>query len=137
MAVSDAVISCFKTKYHFNQIRPVSYIRGEMGHPDWNSVITTPSFPEYTAAHAVVSAASATIMESIFGKNYGFTDHSYDALYGARSFASFDDYAKEAGHSRVLGGIHYAPSVKAGLIQGRKVGDKINQLFNISVFQIK
>lgn len=131
MAVSDAIISCFKTKYHYNLIRPVSYIRGQMGHPDWNSVITTPSFPEYTAAHAVVSAASATVMESIFGKNYSFTDHTYDATYGARSFASFNDYAKEAGHSRVLGGLHYAPSVEAGLIQGRKVGERMNELFQI------
>lgn len=131
MAVSDAIISCFKTKYHYNLIRPVSYIRGEMGHSDWNSVITTPSFPEYTAAHAVVSAASATIMESIFGRNYGFTDHTYDASFGPRSFDSFNDYANDAGYSRVLGGIHYAPSVKAGLMQGRKVGEKINQLFKI------
>ncbi|MFT3750666.1 MAG: vanadium-dependent haloperoxidase [Agriterribacter sp.] len=129
MAVSDAVISCFKTKYHYALIRPVSYIRREMGYADWNSIITTPSFPEYTAAHAVVSAASATIMESVFGKNYAFTDHTYDALYGPRSFASFDDYANDAGRSRVLGGLHYAPSVAAGLIQGRKVGERINQLF--------
>ena len=99
-----------------------------MGHTDWNTVIPTPSHPEYTAAHAVVSAASATVMESVFGKNYAFTDHTYDAVYGARSFNSFDDYAKEAAHSRVLGGIHYSPSVAAGLIQGRKVGDRINQL---------
>lgn len=48
--------------------------------------------------------------------------------YGARSFASFDDYAKEAAHSRVLAGIHYSQSVAAGLIQGRKVGLIVNQL---------
>lgn len=131
MAVSDAIISCFKTKYHYNLVRPVSYIRKELKHGDWNSVIATPPHPEYSAAHAVVSAASATVMESIFGKNYAFTDHTYDALYGARSFSSFNEYANDAGHSRVLGGLHYAPSVAVGLIQGRKVGERINQLFKI------
>lgn len=128
MAMSDAIISVFKTKYHYNLIRPISYIRNVMGHTDWNSVIPTPSTPEYTAAHAVVSAASATVLESIFGKNYSFTDHTYDAVYGARSFNSFDDYAKEAAHSRLLGGIHYSPSNAEGLVQGRKVGNMVNQL---------
>lgn len=128
IALYDASISSFKTKYKYNLIRPVSYIRNVMGHTDWNSVIVTPSFPEYTAAHAVVSAASATVLESIFGKSYSFTDHTYDASYGARSFSSFDNYAKEAGHSRVLGGLHYSPSVATGLAQGRKVGTRVNQL---------
>lgn len=128
IAMYDASISVFKTKYTYNLLRPISYIRNVMGHPDWNSVIPTPSTPEYSAAHAVVSAASATVMESIFGKNYSFADHTYDATYGTRSFNSFDDYAKEAAHSRLLGGIHYGPSNATGLIQGRKVGDRVNQL---------
>lgn len=68
VAINDASISVFKTKFQYNLIRPISYIRNVMGHTGWNSVIVTPSFPEYTAAHAVVSAASATVLESIFGK---------------------------------------------------------------------
>ncbi|MEO7044719.1 MAG: hypothetical protein ABI091_05380, partial [Ferruginibacter sp.] len=80
------------------------------------------------AAHAVISAASATALERIFGTHYSFTDHSYDASYGARSYNSFDDYAKEAGHSRLLAGIHYSPSISTGLIQGRQVGNKVVQL---------
>ncbi|MEO5943778.1 MAG: vanadium-dependent haloperoxidase [Ferruginibacter sp.] len=128
IAMSDASISVFKTKYHYNQLRPITYIRDIMGHATWNSVLPTPPHPEYTAAHAVISAASAAVLERIFGSNYSFTDHSYDASYGARSFNSFDDYAKEAGHSRLLAGIHYSPSIATGLIQGRQVGNKVVQL---------
>jgi len=128
IAVNDASISTFKTKYTYNLLRPISYIRNVMGHTTWNSVLPNPSHPEYTAAHAVVSSASAAVMEKIFGKNYHFTDHSYDAVYGARSFNSFEDYAKEAANSRFLAGIHYSPSCAAGLIQGRKVGDMVNKL---------
>lgn len=128
IAVNDALISVFKTKYTYNAIRPVSYIRAVLNHSAWNTVIPTPPHPEYSAAHAVVSAASAGIMENVFGKNVSFTDHTYDNLYGPRTFNSFQDYAREAGHSRVLAGIHYKTSVSIGLEQGRKVGEAINRI---------
>jgi hypothetical protein len=128
IAISDATISVFKTKYQYNQLRPATYIRIIMKHPEWNTVIPTPPHPEYTAAHAVVSAASAVVLEKVFGVNYSFTDHSYDATYGARNYKSFDDYAKEAGRSRLLAGIHYSPSIAIGLVQGRQVGNKVVQL---------
>jgi hypothetical protein len=128
IALYDAGISVLKTKYTYNLLRPVSYIRSVLQKPLWNTVIPTPAHPEYTAAHAVVSAASATVLEGIFGKKYKFSDHTYDAVYGTRTFNSFEDYAKEAGHSRVLAGIHYSPSIAIGLIQGRKVGDMVNKL---------
>lgn len=132
IATNDAVISVFATKYIYNLIRPISYIRNEMNHPAWNTVIPTPAHPEYSAAHAVVSSASARVLEDIFGSNYSFTDHTYDALYGPRSYNTFDDYAKEAGHSRFLAGIHYNPSIAIGLIQGRKVGDMVLSALHFS-----
>ncbi len=128
IAMNDASISVFKTKYTYNLIRPISYIRNVMQQTTWNSVIPTPPHPEYPAAHAVISAASAAVLERIFGKNYTFTDHSYDNTYGARSFNSFEDYAAEAGHSRLLAGIHYGPSIATGLIQGKKIGEMVNKL---------
>jgi len=128
IALNDGSISVMKTKYTYNLIRPVSYIRNVMNHPGWNTVVPTPPHPEYSAAHAVISAAAATVLENIFGTHYRFTDHSYDNLYGARTYNSFDEYAIEAGRSRVLGGLHYSQSVNTGLIQGRKVGDAVNKL---------
>lgn len=128
IAMNDASISVFKTKYEYSLVRPITYIRTVLEHPNWNSVIPTPPHPEYTAAHAVISAASAVVLEKIFGTNYSFTDHSYDGSYGARTYSSFDAYAKEAGRARVLAGIHYSPSVATGLVQGRQVGNKVMQL---------
>ena len=128
IALNDAVISVLKTKYTYNVIRPVSYIRSVKNLPDWNTVIPTPSHPEYPAAHGVVSASCAAVLEDLFGKNFSFTDHTYDTLYGARKFNSFEDYAWEAGRSRILAGIHYRPSVMTGLEQGRKVGEAVSRL---------
>jgi len=129
IALNDASISIWKTKYKYSLLRPATYIRNVLGHPSWNSVIPTPSHPEYVAAHAAISAASAVVLEKFFGVNYSFTDHTYDATYGARTYTSFDAYAKEAGRSRLLAGIHYSPSISTGLTQGRQIGNKV---FSIS-----
>jgi hypothetical protein len=128
MALADAAISVFKTKYKYLLIRPVSYIRNVIGKPTWNTVIPTPSHPEYSAAHATLSGASQKILESLFGKKYAFIDHTHDALYGPRSYTSFEDYANQSGWSRVLAGVHYKPSVDVALVSGRKVGDYINSI---------
>ena len=127
IAGNDAAISCVKTKFHYNLVRPVTYIRTVLKHPNWNTVIFTPPFPEYTSGHAVVSMSYATILDDAFGE-IPFTDHSFDNSYGPRKFESFEAYAKEVGLSRLYGGIHYRFAMNEGLKQGRKVGKMVSQL---------
>lgn len=128
MAMNEAGISCVKTKFHYNLLRPITYIRTVLGHSEWHPVIHTPPFPEYTSAHAAISRASAAVLEETFGKNFSFTDHSFDDTYGPRSFNSFEAYAKEAALSRLQAGIHYRFAMDEGLKQGRKVAAMVNQL---------
>ena len=128
IAINDATIACFKSKYDYNLIRPVSYIQNVMGHTTWSPVIITPPHPEYTSAHACIMQACADVLIDIFGNNYSFDDHTNDALYGTRHYSSFEQYAKEGAKSRILGGIHYKPSGMAGLTQGDKVGSLVNDL---------
>jgi hypothetical protein len=128
IAGNEGLISCYKTKYQYNVVRPITCVRGVLGHSNWNSLIPTPSFPEYTSAHAVISAAFAAVLEEQFGKQFSFTDHTYDHLYGPRQYDSFDEYAKEAAMSRLYGGIHYRFAADEGLKQGRKVGALVNKL---------
>jgi hypothetical protein len=113
---NDARISCWKAKYEFNLLRPVTYINALIAPlKNWNSLITTPNHPEYPSAHSSFSAPAATILSQEFGDNYSFTDHTYDFLsLPARTYKSFADAATEAGNSRVFGGLHYRFSVTAG-----------------------
>jgi len=127
IAGNEAGISCVKTKFRYNVVRPVTYIQTVLKHPNWNPVIFTPPFPEYTSGHAVVSMSYATVLENIFGK-IPFTDHSFDNSYGPRKFESFEAYAKEAALSRLYGGIHYRFGMDDGLKQGKKVAVLVNQL---------
>jgi hypothetical protein len=129
MATNEAVTCVFNAKYIHNVVRPILYIREVLGHGDWNVINTTPPHPEYPAAHAAVGRASSRALESIFGTKYRFTDRTHESLYGTRTYNNLKAYSDEAGWSRVIGGIHYVESVKAGDKQGEKVGDLINKLF--------
>lgn len=129
MAMFEATTCVFVSKYTYNQVRPITYIRGVLGFTTWNSLNTTPPHPEYPAAHSAVGRSSSRIMEIVFGMDYAFTDKTHQHLYGTRNYSSLEGYSDEAGWSRVLGGIHYVPSVHAGKNQGQQVADLINDLF--------
>jgi membrane-associated phospholipid phosphatase len=128
MAVADAFIGCWNTKFQFNLLRPITYIQRVID-PKWTPMLITPSFPEYPSGHSAQSGAVATVLTAFLGDKYAFTDHTHDDDgLEARGFASFWDAANEAGISRMYGGIHFRTAVERGLEQGRCVGAKINAL---------
>ncbi len=125
-AVNDGLFSVWKTKYQYNLVRPVTYIRDVMGHTGWTPFLGTPPHPEYTSAHSVLSVAAGVVMDRIFGKIDSFTDHTYDYLgFAPRTYPSFEAVGEEAGNSRLFAGIHYQPSIDIGIIQGKKVAENI------------
>ncbi len=134
ICLNDGVISVFKTKYIYNQVRPITYIRGVIGDASWLSLLPTPAHPEYPSAHSVVSAAASAALTAIYGNIGPFTDHTWDYLgFPARTFNTFHAIGVDAGNSRFYGGIHYQPSIDAGLKQGETVGANIiNSLFEFS-----
>ncbi len=126
IAQNDASVGCFKAKYTYSLMRPVTYIHKYMNYPDWSPLINTPPHPEYPAAHATVSMAAATILTYLLGDNIAFTDNTYVYLgYKERKFKNIKEAGKEAGMSRFYGGIHYIPSIEAGFMQGEKVATNV------------
>lgn len=125
-AINDGLIACWKAKYKYNLVRPITYIRTVLGQPSWLSFLTTPAHPEYPSAHAVLSAAAGYAMQKIFGDVGSFTDHTYDYLgFAPRTYSSFVAIGEEASFSRLYAGIHYRQSIDAGIIQGNKVAANI------------
>lgn len=128
-ALNDAWICSWKTRYVYNLLRPVTYIRGVMKHDGWLSFVPTPPHPEYTSGFAAMAGAVCEVLATIFGKEYQITDHTYDyAGMKPRRYYSFEAMAKEAGDSKWLGGIHYRFSVQAGLQEGRTVAKNIMKM---------
>jgi hypothetical protein len=127
IAVADAFISCWKTKYRDNLLRPVTCIR-RVFDPNWTPLLVTPPFPEYTSGHSVQSGASAHVMTDLFGR-LGFTDRTHEGRgLPARTFASFEEAAQEAGISRLYGGIHFRAAIERGVEQGICVGKHVSAL---------
>ncbi len=130
IAVSDAFITCWRTKFTYHLLRPISYIQTVID-PTWNAEavtdpVTTPPFPEYTSGHSVQSAAAAVVLTDLFGENYAFSDNTHEAIgYAPRSYGSFIEAAEEAAISRLYGGIHYRSAIEHGLEQGRCVAGRV------------
>lgn len=131
IAENDAFINCWKGKYKFLLIRPVSYIRQNID-PTFNTVIGTPPFPAYTSGHSSEIGAGSKIFIDLFTNgsgNYRFTDYS-QLRYGfaARSYTNFNTMAEECADSRLYGGIHFPMDNSKGLEIGRSIGDNVNRL---------
>jgi hypothetical protein len=126
IAVNDAFINCWYTKYSYNLLRPIDYIR-KLFDPGWVTAqgLPTPPFPEYTSGHSTQSGASATILSDLFGI-VGFTDSTHvDRGLAPRRFPSLEAGAREAAISRLYGGIHYRAAIEIGLDQGRCVAANV------------
>ncbi len=124
ISLADAFIGCWHSKFEFDLVRPVTYIKRVID-PKWEPILITPPFPEYPSGHSTQSGAAATVLTAFFGENFAFTDntHEKDKLPN-RSFKSFWDAANEAGISRLYGGIHFRAAIDRGLDQGRCIGEK-------------
>jgi hypothetical protein len=122
IAMYDAFISCWDEKYRSEYIRPITAINESID-PNWETLLQTPPFPEYTSGHSVASSTIAAVLTKVFGDNFAFTD-SYELPYIGiqRSFPSFVKASEEACVSRLYGGIHYHSSIFNGRSQGRALG---------------
>jgi PAP2 superfamily len=122
VATADAFIGCWHSKYEYNLLRPVTYIRKVMD-PKWEPLLITPPFPEYPSGHSVQSGAAAEVLEKMIGSNTPFDDATYVADgIPARKYPNFKAAAEEAAKSRLYGGIHFNAAIVDGLVQGKCIG---------------
>nr|WP_294948689.1 vanadium-dependent haloperoxidase [uncultured Mucilaginibacter sp.] len=133
IALFDAFINCWYVKYRANSVRPETVITKVLD-ADWRPYIQTPPFPEYISGHAVISAAAAEVLTHDFGDNIAYTDSS-ESEFGIapRKFKSFREAAEEAAMSRVYGGIHYKIACDVGNMQGRKIGQLVNEKLQLKI----
>jgi hypothetical protein len=144
-ALVDASIACFDAKYDFRFWRPYTAIRraSEDGNddtvadPDWLPLLWTPPgqplmflippIPDYPSAAAMESAAAAEVLTRHLGASVPFAVTSVTLPGAARRFESFSQAAREAGMSRVFGGIHFVHAVEDGWKAGARVGREVSR----------
>jgi PAP2 superfamily len=101
IALMDAGIACWRTKYTYWMVRPNQL------DPNIKPLIPVPNFPSYTSGHSAFSAAAAEVLGHIFPEKK-------DALRRM---------AKQAGLSRLYAGIHFGFDIDEGLLQGERIAN--------------
>lgn len=127
-ALSDAMVSCWTSKYRFNVERPKAYI-ARVIRADWEPLHNAPSFPSYPSGHSALGAASAEILSSFLGQQFELTDRTHEGRQEfdsePRTYSSFADMARENALSRISLGVHYRMDCEEGLRIGRLTGQKV------------
>jgi hypothetical protein len=101
MAMMDAAIVCWDTKYRYFNPRPSQL------DPRIKSITGVPNFPSYISGHSTFSGAAATILSHLIKEKAPL----------------YDAYAKEASLSRLYGAIHYRSDCEVGLEVGKNIGN--------------
>jgi len=101
MALHDAGVACWDTKYFYFNPRPSQL------DPEIKTQTGLPNFPSYVSGHSDFSAAAADVL------SYLFPD-------GATNFSALK---QEAALSRLYGGIHYRSDIEVGIAQGQRIGE--------------
>jgi len=152
MALSDAGVSVWKSKYVYNVERPISYIRRVMAQHDpaaanWKSLLNnpisgtiglTPAFPAYPSGHSGFGGAGGRILSSFFEYNsehpggYTFTDLCHkdrvEFIGIPRTFTSFKEMADEDAYSRIPLGVHFRMDCEEGVRIGELAAQRVLEL---------
>ena len=131
MALSDAFLACWKTKYTYNTERPGTYIRQYIN-AEWLPLLNpTPPFPEFPSGHSSQSGAMGTVLTHLLGDDVAFTDNTWTGVWGnPRQFNNIWEAANEGAVSRLYGGIHPTYGNEGGLYLGSSVGNNILDLLD-------
>lgn len=133
IALGDAFIAAWYTKYHYNYLRPQTYIRSYI-QSGWLPYLPTPPFPDYPSGHSTSSGACSYVLTHLLGQ-VAFTDTTHLRIGMApRSFNSFRDAAVECSNSRVYGNIHYRNACENGVLMGEHIGETIIERVKLRMF---
>ncbi len=140
MALNDAAVACWHSKYAYNFERPESYIQRLMD-PSWEPTLVnplngwtgfTPPFPAYPSGHSTMGGAGAEVLTDIFSNHYGMLDRSHEGrteFNGTpRYFDNFYQMAEENAISRVPLGVHWRMDCEVGVDLGYLCGRRVNSM---------
>ena len=128
IALADSYIAGWDSKFHYNFWRPYTAVVNtpvtDGGNPNWEPLMPTPPVQDYPSTHSVLGNAASTVLTYFYGDNYSFATTSTSSATpgGARKFKSFFSAADENADSRVMAGLHFRFSCKAGQVMGNKIG---------------
>ena len=140
MVLADEFVSGYDAKFEYNFWRPWTAIQNAAAihHPElqdstWFSLIPTPAHPEYTANHAIQSAAVVEALKYFYGNDVPPVTLTCEAASCPAGFTvtsgHLDDFKMLFGMARIWGGVHYRNSINLGWAQGVQIAQNAIQNF--------
>ena len=133
MAVADALITSWNDKTHYVFWRPITAIRegdadgnpATTGDPTWNSLITTPNYPDYTSGAVNFATATTKMLEHFFETDsISFsltTTNTAPTTQDTRTYNRLSDAAQDVVDARIYAGIHFRFADEAARKQAREI----------------
>jgi hypothetical protein len=129
VAMADALIAAWDSKYHFEFWRPITAIPlastdgndATVEKADWTPLLVTPNYPEYYSGHQSVDGTSQAILTAYFGSMLPVEGFSEGLPGVVRSWPNFAAAADEALLARIWGGIHF----RFSMLDTRAVAEQI------------
>jgi len=132
LAMADAGITAWDTKYYYVFWRPVTAIQGgdsdgnpyTVGDPNWQPFINTPNYPEYSSGANNVTGAATRMLALFFGTEYmtfSMTSTNAASPQQTRTYSRFSDVAEDVVNARIYEGIHFRFADVEARKQGRHV----------------
>jgi hypothetical protein len=134
MAMTDALIAVFDSKYHYTFWRPETAIAAAdaddnprtQPDPAFTPFITTPCHPSYPAGHGVTAGAARRVLERVYDAGPHAIHMSNPAVPDVRlRYTTLREIADDIDDARIYGGIHYRFDQRAGGRQGRRIASYI------------
>ncbi|OQP39810.1 hypothetical protein A4H97_16445 [Niastella yeongjuensis] len=127
IALKDGGINTFRSKYHYNLIRPITYVRRNID-TAWLSYLPTPPYPEYTSGLVGFYAPYIQALIRAYG-DIPVNDNAYNWRgLPARKFTSLSALLNEAAVSRIYGGLHYRFTQEISIRFGKDLGNEISNI---------
>jgi hypothetical protein len=147
LALADGYIANADTKVRYNFWRPVTAVHlanddgnpETVGDPTWTPLEPNYPNPDYDSGHSLEGGAAAEVFKKFFGTdNIGFRACSFTLPPGQRctdptpvfrEYRSFSQAENENAFSRILAGLHFRNATEEGVKHGRKIGNRVVNLF--------
>jgi len=130
-ATGDAMITCWRAKYDYAYWRPITAIAladtdgnpATRPDPQWQPLVTTPSYPDYASGHACITGAASATMAELFGANSLDLNVQSSVTGTSRHYASAAALDQETMNARIWLGLHFRKAMTDGNRIGRQAAE--------------